>query len=267
MSKKRQMKKRGSPNSLFQTVVLLLKEDSSSKLWKRFFDMKNSPPAKSRVIVRMILGLLVILALLFVPAGTLRWPEAWVFLLLYFSSVAGAFLWMKAKAPDLLKERMSRKKDAKSWDTGILGLYTFFLIGMIVVAGLDAVRFAWSRVPWALEALGFLGYIPAMALLFRVLTQNPFLSEKVRIQTDRGQFVCTTGPYRYVRHPMYAGIVLFVFCIPLSLGSFYALIPAAGIAFLFVLRTSLEDKTLHRELPGYREYAQRVRFRLIPGIW
>lgn len=229
--------------------------------------MDKTPPAKSQVIVRVIAGLLIILALLFIPAGTLRWPEAWVFLVLYFSSVAGAFLWMKAKAPDLLKERMSRKKDAKSWDKWILGLYTFFLVVMIVVAGLDAVRFAWSRVPLALKVFGFLGYIPAMALLFWVLTQNPFLSEKVRIQSDRGQFVCTTGPYRYVRHPMYAGIILLVFCVPLFLGSLYALIPAAVIVFLFVLRTSLEDKTLQRELSGYREYAQRVRFRLIPGIW
>ena len=229
--------------------------------------MKNSSPAKSRVLIRTAIGIFLLLSVFFIPAGTLRWPEAWVFLVLYFSSVAGAFLWMKVKAPDLLKERMSKKRDVKSWDKWILGLYTFFLVVMIVVAGLDAVRFAWSRLSWALEALGFLGYVPAMAFLFWVLTQNPFLSEKVRIQSDRGQFVCTTGPYRYVRHPMYTGIILLVFCVPISLGSLYALIPAAVIAFLFVLRTSLEDKTLHRELSGYREYAQRVRFKLIPGLW
>lgn len=229
--------------------------------------MDSQFPSKFQVIARMTVGILIILALLFGPAGSLRWPEAWLFLILYFSSVAGAFVWMKNKAPDLLKERMSRKKDAKSWDKKILVLYTFFLVAMVVVAGLDAVRFAWSRVPWSLKALGFLGYVPTIALLFWVLTQNPFLSEKVRIQADRGHRVCTTGPYRYVRHPMYAGIILFVFCVPLSLGSFFALIPASSIAFLFVLRTSLEDKTLQRELPGYPEYARSVRYRLIPGIW
>jgi protein-S-isoprenylcysteine O-methyltransferase Ste14 len=229
--------------------------------------MDSQFPNKFQIIARVTVGILIILALFFGPAGTLRWPEAWLFLILYFSSVTGAVVWMKNKAPGLLKERMSRKKDAKSWDKKIIALYTFLLVALVVVAGLDAVRFAWSRVPLSLKALGFLGYVPVMAWLFWVLTQNPFLSDKVRIQADRGHRVCTTGPYRCVRHPMYAGIILLVFCIPLSLGSFYALIPASAIAFLFVLRTSLEDKTLQRELAGYSEYARSVRYRLIPGIW
>jgi protein-S-isoprenylcysteine O-methyltransferase Ste14 len=229
--------------------------------------MDSQFPNKFQIIARVTVGILVILALFFGPAGTFCWPEAWLFLILYFSSVAGAIVWMKNKAPDLLKERMSSKKDAKSWDKKIIALYTFFLVAMVAVAGLDAVRFAWSRVPLSLKALGFFGYAPAMAWLFWVLTQNPFLSDKVRIQADRGHRVCTTGPYRYVRHPMYTGIILFMFCVPLSLGSFYALIPASVIAFLFVLRTSLEDKTLQRELPSYPDYARTVRYRLIPGIW
>jgi protein-S-isoprenylcysteine O-methyltransferase Ste14 len=227
----------------------------------------KTSPAKSRVIAQTIGGIALMLTFIFIPAGTLRWPEAWLLIFLYFSCLAGAIFWMKKKAPALLKERMLKKPDTKSWDKKIIFLYSFFLILMIVLAGLDAVRFAWSRVPVALKALGFLGYIPAMALLFWVLTQNPFLSDRVRVQTDRGHYVCTTGPYRFVRHPMYAGIVLLIFCIPLSLGSFYALIPAAAIAVLFLLRTSLEDKTLHQELPGYQEYAQKVRYKLIPGIW
>lgn len=138
---------------------------------------------------------------------------------------------------------------------------------MLAVAGLDAVRFSWSRVPLALKILGFMGYIPAMIILFSVFAKNPFLSQLVRIQADRGHRVCATGPYKYVRHPMYVGIMISILCVPLSLGSFYALIPGSLIVFLFVLRTSLEDKTLYEELPGYREYAERVRYRLIPGIW
>jgi protein-S-isoprenylcysteine O-methyltransferase Ste14 len=229
--------------------------------------MAESNASKPQVLLRTFAALVIILALVFVPAGTLRWPEAWAFLAFYILIVGGGVLWMKRKSPELLKERMSNKSDVKKWDKIILSVYTLLFIVMIILIGLDAVRFAWSRVPWPVEALGFLGCLPVVVLLYRVMVHNPFLSEKVRIQTDRGQIVCTTGPYRHVRHPMYAGVILFIFCFPLSLGSLYGFIPAAGIAALFVLRTSLEDKTLRRELPGYREYAAKVRYRLIPGIW
>lgn len=96
---------------------------------------------------------------------------------------------------------------------------------------------------------------------------NAFLAEYVRIQSERGHTVCTTGPYRIVRHPMYVGVILTVLGIPVLLGSLYALIPAALIAALFILRTALEDRTLRQELPGYAEYARDVRWRLVPGIW
>lgn len=226
----------------------------------------NFPPT-AKILLKTIVGVFLILALFFVPAGTFRWPEAWLFLILYFLSVGAVVIWMKKKRPDLLKERMSRKRDVRGWDKKILFVYTLVLIIMLVVAGFDAVRFSWSRVPVALKAIGFIGYILSGILVFWVFTQNPFLAETVRIQSDRGHRVCTTGPYKYVRHPMYAGIMIIILSVPLSLGSFYALIPGALIVFLFVLRTSLEDKTLSEELPGYWEYAERVRYRLIPGIW
>jgi protein-S-isoprenylcysteine O-methyltransferase Ste14 len=222
---------------------------------------------KLRILLRAIAGVLIILFLLFAPAGTFRWPEAWLSLFLYFFFVGGALLWLRRKSPDLLKERMSRNKDVKAWDKKILFVYTILLVLMLVAAGFDAVRFSWSRVPSALKVIGFSGYVPAMVLIFWAITRNPFLSEVVRIQTDRAHGVCDTGPYQCVRHPMYVGIIIFILSVPLSLGSFYALIPGSLIVFLFVLRTLLEDKTLLKELPGYREYAERVRFRLIPGIW
>jgi protein-S-isoprenylcysteine O-methyltransferase Ste14 len=99
------------------------------------------------------------------------------------------------------------------------------------------------------------------------MKENAFLSDVVRIQEDRGHTVCSKGPYKYVRHPMYVGVILIIVCFPFSLGSLYALIPALVIVILFFIRTALEDKTLQEELPGYKEYAQRVRYRLIPGIW
>lgn len=223
--------------------------------------------SKAKIIIKTVVTILFLLALIFVPAGTLNWPEAWLVLLLYFTVVTGALIWMKKKAPGLLKERMSHKKDAKTWDRRILTAYILFLMVLLIVPGLDAVRFGWSEVPLMVKVLGFVGYIPAMGFAFWAMKENAYLSNVVRIQKDRGHTVCTTGPYRYVRHPMYAGVILIMFCLPLSLGSFYAFIPAFIIVVLFILRTSLEDKTLQEELPGYKDYAQKVRYRLLPRVW
>jgi len=224
-------------------------------------------PSKTTIIIRSVLAVLLLFFLIFVPAGTLNWPEAWTFLVLYFSSVIGLLVWMKKKAPGLLKERMAKKKDAKTWDKIIISLYSLFLVVLLVVPGLDAVRFRWSRIPLFLKMLAFIGYVPAVGFAFWAVKENAYLSDVVRIQKDRGHTVCTTGPYRYVRHPMYAGIILVMICLPLSLGSLYSYIPSFMIVVLFVIRTALEDKTLKEELPGYREYTKKVRFRLLPGIW
>lgn len=206
-------------------------------------------------------------AVVFVPAGTLNWPEAWILLLLYFTSITAAIIWMKKNAPGLLKERMSKKKDTKSWDKKFFAAYTFFIIILLIVPGLDAVRFGWSEVPMFVSVLGFIGFMPAMGFSFWAMKENAYASDTVRIQKERGHTVCTTGPYRYVRHPMYVGVLLFLLCFPLSLGSLYTYIPALIIIVLFVIRTSLEDKTLQEELDGYKEYAEKVPYRLIPGIW
>jgi len=228
----------------------------------------SSAAAKIAIqVLKSIIGVFLLLALLFGPAGTLQWFEAWLYIVLYLIAVAGIFLWMKKKSPGLLKERMSRKKDVKSWDKKIILAYTLLLMIMLAMAGLDAVRFRWSHVPLSLKIIGFLGFIPAFIFAFWAVTQNPYLSDLVRIQKDRGHRVCTTGPYKYVRHPMYAGVILLILFLPFALGSFYALIPALVITILFILRTFLEDKTLQAELPGYKEYANRVCYKLIPRIW
>jgi protein-S-isoprenylcysteine O-methyltransferase Ste14 len=138
---------------------------------------------------------------------------------------------------------------------------------MLVLAGFDAIRYQWTYVPLGIKVLGFLGFIPAFLLVFWTMTQNRYLSEVVRIQEERGHKVCTTGPYRYIRHPMYMGVIIFVLCFPLALGSLMALILSVLIIVVFLIRTSLEDKTLHKELEGYKEYAEKVRYKLIPGVW
>ena len=228
---------------------------------------KTKTPSKPRMILQTIITVLFGLAAIFVPAGTLKWTEAWLFIILYAVAVTAAIFWMKKKAPDLLKERMKKKKDAKSWDKIFMALYSTTLIFTLILPGLDAVRFHWSTVPLIAKILAFIGYIPGSGIAFWAMKENAFLSDVVRIQEDRGHTVCTKGPYKYVRHPMYVGVILIIVCFPFSLGSLYALIPALIIVILFFIRTALEDKTLQEELPGYKEYAQKVRYRLIPGIW
>jgi protein-S-isoprenylcysteine O-methyltransferase Ste14 len=223
--------------------------------------------SKAIIIIRTVVTVLFMFAVLFIPAGTLNWPEAWLFLFFYFTVVTVMMIWMKKKAPGLLKERMSRKKEAKSWDRKFLIVYCFVLIAMATIPGFDAVRFRWSEVPLILKVLGFIGYIPSLGFAFWAVKENSYASDVVRIQEDRGHTVCTTGPYRYVRHPMYLGVIFFLLSFPLSLGSFYTFIPAFIIIILFIIRTSLEDRTLLEELPGYTEYSQKVRYRLLPGVW
>ena len=228
---------------------------------------KAKMPSKATTIIRTIFTILFAIAAIFVPAGTLKWTEAWLFIILYAVAVVAVLFWMKKKAPGLLKERMARKKDVKSWDKIFMALYSCILIVILILPGLDAVRFHWSNVPLIAKVLAFIGYLPGFWLAFWAMRENAFLSDVVRIQEDRGHTVCTTGPYKYVRHPMYVGVFVIMLCYPLSLGSLYAFIPAGIIIILFFFRTALEDKTLLEELPGYKEYAQKVRYRLIPGIW
>jgi protein-S-isoprenylcysteine O-methyltransferase Ste14 len=121
--------------------------------------------------------------------------------------------------------------------------------------------------PAAVQVLGGIGFVPGMVLVYWAMLANPFLAQVVRIQSERGHQTVSSGPYRYVRHPMYVGILVSYGSTPLLLGSWLALVPFAIMGALLVLRTALEDKTLQAELDGYKEYAQRVRYRLLPGVW
>jgi protein-S-isoprenylcysteine O-methyltransferase Ste14 len=211
--------------------------------------------------------ILVMDLVLFGAAGRLDWTAAWI-----LSLLVGGFLlvfvgWAMRNAPDLLAERSRMAENVKPWDKVIMAIYAGLLFAMLIVAGLDAGRGRWSAVPVVWQIIGIAGLIPAGGLIWWAASVNQFLSRWARIQDDRGQYVINTGPYQYVRHPMYAGIFPFVVSVALALGSWWALIPAGLICALFVLRTALEDRMLQDELPGYREYAARVRYRLVPGIW
>jgi protein-S-isoprenylcysteine O-methyltransferase Ste14 len=219
-------------------------------------------------LVQVLVGTIGMGVVLFVTAGRWDWVAAWVLMAEYSLTVMTFGLWVARKNPDLINERGRIAANVKGWDKILMSLYTLMLVVLFVVAGLDAGRFGWSTMPLAVQALGFLAIFAAMVLTYWVMLSNPFLSSFVRIQDDRGHQVASTGPYRYVRHPMYVGVILlFGVGTPLLLGSWWALAPGAATTFIFIVRTALEDRTLRAELPGYAEYAQRVRYRLLPGVW
>ena len=224
-------------------------------------------PTIGRLVSRLLLVLGILAALLFLPAGRLDWPQAWAVILSFGAFLLVYALWGMYRDPDQLQERSQVAPNVKSWDKAILGIYTALLPTVFVLAGLDVGRFEWSEVPVGVQLLAWLGLVSAAALILWTTTANTYLSRQARIQADRGQTVISTGPYSHVRHPMYLGILVLFLCLGPVLSSWYALLPGLAIDVLFAVRTAKEDKMLHEELPGYEEYAHRVRYRLIPGVW
>ena len=217
-------------------------------------------------IVQVLVAVLLIGVLLFLAAGRLDWLWAWLFLAGWLLLMLMSALVMR-KSPGLINERGRRAENIKGWDKVLMGIYSLVLFTVPVVAGLDGVRFEWSTMSLAWHVIGGVLFVPAMIMPLWALSANAYLSTMVRIQDDRGHQVVTTGPYRYVRHPMYVGTIFFGLSIPLFLGSWWTFVPCGLIVVIFIIRTALEDKTLREKLPGYAEYAQRVRYRLLPGVW
>ncbi len=220
--------------------------------------------------ILLILMYLFIPLLLFVCAWDPGWWQAWVYSLLVFAAGIGGRVWAERRHPGLLAERQNLDKVAvaKSWDKVLAPLMALSVgFPLVIVAGLDH-HFGWSPVfPLWLNLLGLVLITLGYAFAVWALVENRFFSGVVRIQTDRGHEVCDSGPYRIVRHPGYAGNILPLAGIVLALSSLWTLIPAAAALIIAVVRTALEDRTLQAELPGYRDYAQRVRYRLVPGIY
>jgi protein-S-isoprenylcysteine O-methyltransferase Ste14 len=208
-----------------------------------------------------------IAAILFLTAGRLNWMWAWVYLGVCLVSVLINASIMLRTSPETIAER-GRPQETKDWDKvvgGLWGVAIYFALPL--VAGLD-VRFGWTRdlgVAWHVAGVVVL----AVGLGFSAwaMIANAYFSTAVRIQSDRGHTVCSTGPYRFVRHPGYVGFILQSMSVPFLLGSLWALIPGITATVLMIIRTSLEDRTLQAELPGYQDYVQKVRYRLVPGIW
>lgn len=204
---------------------------------------------------------------LFASAGRTDWQRGWTCLGLYFGSVLAAYVVMRIANPELIAARGAKHANTKPFDKVFAALYTPVLFVLPLVAGLDAVRFGWSRMGpetlYAGAALFILATIPILG----AMAVNRYLETTVRIQEERGHQVVSSGPYRLVRHPMYVGLILQYIALPLLLGSKWAFVPAGAAALLFVIRTGLEDRALRGELAGYVQYAETTRYRLVPGIW
>jgi protein-S-isoprenylcysteine O-methyltransferase Ste14 len=222
-----------------------------------------------RLIVHTVIWLVILGAILFLSAGTLDWPEAWV--LLIGSGALGlvSAIIIARHDPQLMRERMRGpiQSQQKPWDKALLVVVFVLCIAMFIVAGLDAVRYRISNMPLWLEVLGAAGIALGIYMFHVVMRTNSYATAVVRIQEERGHQVISTGPYAFVRHPMHSGAILYFLGIALLLGSWYAAGIAVALIALFGLRAVWEEQTLIDELPGYAAYAQRVRYRLIPGIW
>jgi protein-S-isoprenylcysteine O-methyltransferase Ste14 len=206
--------------------------------------------------------------ILFVSAGRIDIPRAWVYLgtiLVYFQ--LSTIILYKLN-PELVKHRAEKKQGTKPWDKVLLSAYIimqFFI--QTVVIGLDIGRFQWSHLGLHFAVSGFALFLFAAIIVDWAMVANPHFEGTVRIQKERGHKVVTTGPYKFVRHPGYVGTMFWAVGTPLIIGSVYGLIPAGICIVLLIIRTSLEDKMLHRELNGYSEYAEGVKYRLFPGVW
>ncbi|MFN2201133.1 MAG: methyltransferase family protein [Caldilineaceae bacterium] len=233
-------------------------------------DQKVIQTASARQWIGLVVVYLSIPLVLLVCGGDIGWWQAWVYALLIVVAGIGGRIWAERRHPGLLAERQNIEKlqSAKAWDKVLAPLMALSIsYPLVIVAGLDH-RWGWSpEFPLWLTVFGFILISLGYAISAWAYAENRFFSSVVRIQADRGHAVCDSGPYRFVRHPGYAGNIPPLLGIPLALGSVWALIPAAVALIIAVIRTALEDQTLQEELPGYRDYAQRVPYRLLPGIY
>lgn len=212
-----------------------------------------------KLLMLQIVGLFLVFAVaLFLPAGTIAWPAGWIFLGLFFGFFLAVYVWLFRHNPGLLQERMRMggTSDQQGWDKVLYPLLEVVLFAWLILMSLDAVRFHWSHMSVWLQVVGAI-----------VLVCSFYLSPVVRVQQERGQKVISTGPYHYVRHPMYCAIVIFWVGTTLLLGSWYGVLFGPIIVVVIARRAVLEERTLRKELPGYAAYMTQAKYRLIPYVW
>jgi protein-S-isoprenylcysteine O-methyltransferase Ste14 len=221
-----------------------------------------------KMLAGLLAGTVLTAVLLFGAAGRLDWPLGWLFVAFWFLLKLVFIILLRWHDPDLMVERATRHKNTQRYDRLIVPVYFVFAFGTIFVAGLDGGRFRWSGdLPVVVIVIAYIIYLLGNFLASWAVSANAFFSSESRLQTDRDQTVTRRGPYRYVRHPAYlAAILLWPVTGPM-LESWWAVIPGLLAALMMLIRTVCEDRMLQKELPGYTEYAQTVRYRLFPKIW
>jgi protein-S-isoprenylcysteine O-methyltransferase Ste14 len=221
-----------------------------------------------RSIVMQTIALIIGLVILFISAGTVIWLRGWIYSGLVTIYWVISTVMLARVNPEMLNARGSVVKEGtKGFERIWIVLYPVLTFVNLVVMGFDAVRFQWSFVPFWLAILGIVILILACITGAWAMAVNKFFEWTARIQSDRQQYICTSGPYKVIRHPGYAGVILSVLAYPLILGSWWGFVPSGILAIIIVIRTVKEDGMLQNELQGYRKYANQVKYRLIPLIW
>lgn len=229
----------------------------------------RDPSAMSRsAAIAYAIGLpLALLVLIFLPAGSIAWVPGWIFIAVLVLAFGTSALVLARVNPIIFRARSRFQKGTKAWDRALLAVLFPAMIAVLPVGALDAGRFHWLPLPLPAVLLGYAALLWGIAVTAWAQAVNPFFEPGVRIQAERHQQVIDGGPYRFVRHPGYIAAIAMFFGMALALGSVLALLPAALASAVLVLRTSWEDRLLRDELPGYDDFARRVRWRLMPGLW
>ncbi|HYC19329.1 MAG TPA: isoprenylcysteine carboxylmethyltransferase family protein [Candidatus Bathyarchaeia archaeon] len=218
-------------------------------------------------VVLPLVSVLVLGLLLFIAAGTVFWLYGWVFLILLYSWAVALLMWLLRYDPGLIEERTGFKPNQSTWDKAYIVLgYSLSVISFIVMP-LDAVRFHWSQMPTWLHVVGAIVLLLSFYLIFLIYRENPYLSSAVHVQEERGQTVVSTGPYRYVRHPLYTSALLFFLGSALLLGSWIGVLLGLVFEGMLAIRAVREEQVLLNGLKGYDAYMAQVRWRLIPRVW
>lgn len=228
----------------------------------------NPNTAFVNMLAGLLAGTLLTAALLFIAAGRLDWLLGWLFVAAWGLLKLVFIILLRWRDPDLLVERATRHENTQAYERWIIPIYFVLAFGTIVVAALDGGRFRWSGdMPVAMVIISYLIYLFGNFLAAWAVNTNAFFSAESRLQTDRHQTVTSAGPYGFVRHPAYLAAILLWPATGPMLESWWAMLPGLLAALMMFIRTIYEDRLLRAELPGYAEYAQKVRYRLFPGIW
>lgn len=242
-----------------------MNDDTSSREPNRSADITGGI---KQYLAKGLFAKLLMVAILFLSAGRLDWVMGWALVGVYVGWDIVTVLVLIPRSPALIAERARIQEGTKKWDLVLATLAASFTPMVTwIVAGMD-VRFGWTTgILLVAQVAALVAVALGFALVAWAMASNEFFSTMVRIQKERGHTVAIGGPYQYVRHPGYVGAIMFQLGSPIALGSLWALIPSGLSAILYVVRTALEDRTLREELDGYKDYAQSVRHRLVPGLW